>query len=125
MDAHHNNIFITPGKNVMLLDWGAAAFVPLDLVDDLKQRLYNRSSTTPLHDIWREFVADHPKHNIEERLYNQVRYRAGAPNLRKTNADWLVLEHLYKKTNMHRGKKRKNITQQHKNVTRKKLRLDG
>lgn len=110
MDAHHNNIFITPDKKFMLLDWGAAAFVPLGLVEDLRHRLHNRSSATPLPAVWQEFVADHPRHNIEGRLYNQVVYRAGAPHLRKTNADWLILSNLYKyynKTTKLKTKKRK------------------
>lgn len=100
MDAHLNNIFITPKDTLMLLDWGAAAFVPAPLVEDLRQRV--SQTNTNLFDVWKSFVTDHADQKVEERLYNQVKYRAGAPNLRKKNADWLILKSLKpknKKTN--------------------------
>jgi hypothetical protein len=95
MDSHLNNIFVTPQNTIVLLDWGAASFVPLPLVDDLRQRVQTQKST-PLFEVWKSFVKDHADQKVEERLYNQVKYRAGAPNLRKQNADWLVLQSLYK-----------------------------
>lgn len=95
MDAHLNNIFTTSSNRFMLLDWGASAFVPVNLVDDLKRRLHQRGDDIPLHEVWKTFVQDHPGEEIERRLYNQVIYRAGAPSLRKRNADWLVLRALF------------------------------
>jgi hypothetical protein len=95
MDSHLNNIFVTPQNTIVLLDWGAASFVPAPLVDDLRQRVQTQKST-PLFEVWKSFVKDHADQKVEERLYNQVKYRAGAPNLRKQNADWLVLQSLYK-----------------------------
>jgi hypothetical protein len=105
MDAHLNNIFMTPDSRCILLDWGASAFVPLNVVDDLAARMTNRISrrgrgidTQRLFEIWKSFVSDHPDVNIESRLYNQVVYRAGAPSLKRKNADWIVLSSLWKYT---------------------------
>ena len=99
MDAHLNNIFTkTPSQRVMLLDWGASAFVPVNLVDDLRRQLRQRSPETPLHEVWNAFVRNHPDEQIEQRLYNQVIFRAGAASLRKRNADWLVLRAMFAMT---------------------------
>jgi hypothetical protein len=115
MDSHLNNIFVTPQNTIVLLDWGAASFVPAPLVDDLRQRVQTQKSN-PLFEVWKSFVKDHADQKVEERLYNQVKYRAGAPNLRKQNADWLVLQSLYNKPIR---KKKNNNKQKNSNQNKK------
>jgi hypothetical protein len=118
MDSHLNNIFVTPNNTIVLLDWGAASFVPAPLVEDLRQRVQTQKST-PLFEVWNSFVKDHADQKVEERLYNQVKYRAGAPNLRKQNADWLVLQSLFKSINKNKNnnKQKKSKTQVQKPKT--------
>ena len=124
MDAHANNIFTENRTGgVVLLDWGASAFLPKDTLPLMKQEL-RKTGGANLPQVWDNFTAavkQKMRVDVEPRVRKQQELNAKvSPRHKKENADWVVLKKLREKV-LEKENNRKKTVKEQKSTRRRKI----